>query len=348
VTASTTITLVTVSVIQYTPATPIPPVTHTSLPMFSGQGTLLAAKCAATSYTLLNDTATAYFVPFIGCDANRPECCPFTANNVMIAGAASGGTITLTATGATTPTQSLLTMSTGYPVPLAGDQHATLSRCPDDYIDLGTACCPSNYAPFTRAVAGQTPCYSSLAAFDQIPVTMTAGVDYPLSIAPGQQSAVSSGTSSASGTSISIRTTSSSTTSTSALPSFPTSAVVNVVWAMQYPKSASTSSLSAGAIAGIAVGSIAGVGAIVLIGGYFLWRTRRGEKMNPQVPMPPPAQMQQPGQPIYYAQPQPQQEYYPPAQEPWKEQGYVAQTQVRLTAQQAKDFVCSYLGSGSF
>jgi hypothetical protein len=338
---TTTITLVTVSVVDFTPATPIPPVTHTQLPTFSGGGTLNAGKCSVTSYTLLNDTATAFFIPFIGCDGNRPECCPFTPNNVMIAGATSGGTVTLTATGTATPGQSLLTFSSGYPVPGPNDQHATLSKCPDDYDDYGTACCPRSYSPFTRAVAGQTPCYSSLVNFDTSPRTLTAGVDFPYTGIPGGQQTSSS---QASGASSGTTTTSTTTSSSVSLPSFPTSAVVNVVWAMQYPKSGS-SSLSAGAIAGIAVGSVAGVGAIVLIGVYFFWRSRRNRKMNqnptmnnnnnagPVPPMqqqpPPPMQQGQPGQPIYYPAPQPQGYYAPPGQEQWKDQAYVAQTQVR-------------------
>jgi hypothetical protein len=294
---------------------------------------------------LLNDTQTAFFVPFVGCDGQRPECCPFTANNIQVGGATSGGTVTLTATGTATPTQSQLTVgasSLGYPVPLASDQHATLARCPDDYDDFNTACCPKGYAPFTRAVAGQTPCYSSLSRFGTAAVTMTAGVDYPTGIAAGQQHPTTD--SAASGASIL------STSTTPAGPTFPTSAVVNVVWAMQYPKTPSSSSLSAGAIAGIAVGSIAGGGAIVLIVVYFLWRRKKrrinssaippsaqGTGLNPNPPPPqmqqqlPPSMQGQPGQPMYYVAPQPPQPqayYYAPAQEPWKEQGFVTQTQV--------------------
>jgi hypothetical protein len=80
-------------------------------------------------------------VPFVGCDARRPECCPFTANDLVI-GTATGGTVTLTATGTVTPTQSVLSFNSGYPVPISGTQLATLSACPADYTDLGTACCP--------------------------------------------------------------------------------------------------------------------------------------------------------------------------------------------------------------
>jgi hypothetical protein len=232
--------------------------------------------------------------------------------------AASDATVTLTATGTQAPGQSKLTYTSGYPVPLANDPYATLTKCPDDYDDVGTACCPRSYKPFTRALAGQTPCYSVLLNYDIAPRTMTAGVDFPLTIPAGQQTSAMS-------------TSMPSTTSSEAMPSFPTSAVVNIVWAMQFPKSDEGGGLSAGAIAGAAVGSIAGVGALVLLAVFALFRRRGRRREANTAPVGGASQMQQQlalpgqtGQPMYYPDVRPgplYQGYYPPAHAGWKPDG---------------------------
>src|SRR3569833_3044064 len=97
----------------------------------------------------------------------------------------------------------------------------------------------SGFWPFTRTVGGQTPCYSSLKTTARAP-TLTAGL-------AGQPTDTSR----------------------------PASAVVNIVWAMEYQVSSGGggSGLSVGATAGIGVGAgVAGI--LILVLAFFLWRSR--------------------------------------------------------------------------
>jgi len=98
-----------------------------------------------------------------------------------------------------------------------------------------------NYFPFTRALAGATPCYSSLRNMATVP-TLTAGL-------AGEPTDTSK----------------------------PTSAVVNVVWAMSYPVQSNSSGLSTGAIVGISVGGAAALGIIGLLS-FCLYRSRRKDR----------------------------------------------------------------------
>ncbi|KAK4125148.1 hypothetical protein N657DRAFT_655242 [Parathielavia appendiculata] len=111
-----------------------------------------------------------------------------------------------------------------FPTPV-NDGLARLPSCADDYYSISGGCCPTGFWTFTEEVGGITPCWSSIRSVE--PPTLTVEKD--------------------------ART-----------KDKPTSAVVNIVWAMRYP-------------AGIGAG--AGVAAI-LIGGLAicLWRARRKTK----------------------------------------------------------------------
>lgn len=105
-------------------------------------------------------------------------------------------------------------------------------------------------------LGGQVPCYSSLGNFLSPPAVPVPGYETP----------------------ISIQLTALATSTTSSTPlGKPTSAVINVIFAVQYPLS-SAQGLSTGAKVGIGVG--AGVGAIAIIGlaGALIWRTRMHNK----------------------------------------------------------------------
>ena len=96
------------------------------------------------------------------------------------------------------------------------------------------------------------PCYSSLDHFLSPPAVPISGYQTPISIPLTALTSTTSSTSSGK----------------------PTSAVVNVVYAIQYPL-ASSQGLSTGAKAGIGAG--AGIGALAIIGlvGVLIWRTKK-------------------------------------------------------------------------
>ncbi|KAK4450855.1 hypothetical protein QBC34DRAFT_348380 [Podospora aff. communis PSN243] len=129
-----------------------------------------------------------------------------------------------------------------FPIPASGVQ-AYLDRCPDDYYSVSGQCCPNGFYKFTAKIAYQTPCFSSLTG-KITPPELTAGL-------------------------------AGNPTDTS----LPTSAVINVAWAMGYNVSSeSTPPLSKGAAIGVGVG--AGVFAIALIA-LTIWvffRVRRNKK----------------------------------------------------------------------
>lgn len=101
-------------------------------------------------------------------------------------------------------------------------------------------------------LGGQVPCYSSLKQFLSPPAVPSSGYQTP----------------------ISIPLTALTSTTSSESSGKPTSAIVNVVYAIQYPL-ASTQGLSTGAKAGIGAG--AGIGALAIIGlaGALIWRTKK-------------------------------------------------------------------------
>ncbi|KAK4102807.1 hypothetical protein N658DRAFT_324595 [Parathielavia hyrcaniae] len=126
-----------------------------------------------------------------------------------------------------------------FPTPV-DDGLARLPSCADDYYSISGGCCPTGFWPFTKEIGGITPCWSSVRTVD--PPTLTVEED-------------------------------------AQTKDKPTSAVINIVWAMRYPvdDSSGGKGLSTAAKAGIGAG--AGVAAI-LIGGLAicLWRSRRKNK----------------------------------------------------------------------
>ncbi|KAK0639748.1 hypothetical protein B0T16DRAFT_463392 [Cercophora newfieldiana] len=210
-----------------TPAAPITQPTST----FTGSGKLLEqANCKSTSFSLVSADNIIMYAAFVGCMADRPECCPWS--------------VSLDGSSTATPHEgNRVAGGPGrFPIPANGVQ-ALLSRCPDDYYSVSGQCCPNGFYKFTSKIAYQTPCFSSLNA-KITPPELTAGL-------------------------------AGNPTDTS----LPTSAVINVAWAMGYNVSAeATPPLSKGAAIGVGVG--AGVFGIALVG-LTIWvffRVRRNKK----------------------------------------------------------------------
>lgn len=215
---------------------------HTNSPLYSGSGSLLSGACtASTDFTLVDAGSTVFFAGFHGCNSDRPECCPWkvaTASAAAATGSGSGG-----GGGGGTGSDTVNNVGVNFPVP-ADSAQAVLANCADDYYSISGGCCPNGYWPFTSAVGGQTPCYSSIRT-TATPPNVTVGV-------PGNPTDTSK----------------------------PTSAVVNIVWSMQFPVASSSSGsggLSTAAKAGIGAGTAV---AVILIGtlAFCLWRSHRKTK----------------------------------------------------------------------
>ncbi|KAL8397034.1 hypothetical protein RB594_003941 [Gaeumannomyces avenae] len=209
------------------------PPPRTSTPQFTSTGKLLSGGCDSASYTLIDSGSTVYWAGFVGCINDRPECCPWTIANTIATDAPpitqDGGVNTQRDNG-----------GGPYPSPKDGVQLA-LPHCADDYYSISGSCCPNGFFPFTRAVAGQTPCWSSMNRITAAP-TLTANV-------VGQPIDTDK----------------------------PTSAVLNIVLAIQYavvPQETNSGlGLPVGAIVGISLGGAAIILALVLA--WFCIRRKR-------------------------------------------------------------------------
>ncbi|KAF4634084.1 hypothetical protein G7Y89_g4025 [Cudoniella acicularis] len=218
--------------------------THTPLPQYTGSGDLLVGYCTTPYFTVIPGPTADFYIGVIGCVNGKDDCCPFAATSTHAptasAAATSTGpsftTITVGGTSSTSSTTSgngLNTIGENQAFPTPDSPSAgELDHCPGDYQTISNSCCPSNYLLFSTDLGGQTPCYS----------TITPYLTPPPLPSP------------------------TATTST-----HPTSAVVNVVYAMAYPVKSSTSS---GMPTATKAGIGGGVGALALlvlvsIGAFF-------------------------------------------------------------------------------
>ncbi|KAK4243547.1 hypothetical protein C7999DRAFT_18113, partial [Corynascus novoguineensis] len=141
---------------------------------------------------------------------SQPECCPFTP----------------------------ATTSTGvYPRP--GDaKDAVVKKCPSDYYAIFGSCCPNAFTPWTVALGGATPCYSTLRATTALPSTTRDAVIKPRA-------------------------------------AIPTVTVTNTVFAMQYAVTADEDYVSPGGVAGAIVGGAVLAGMLLWVYMAFTERYRQ-------------------------------------------------------------------------
>ncbi|KAK3987524.1 hypothetical protein QBC44DRAFT_383175 [Cladorrhinum sp. PSN332] len=236
------------------PITDLPPAVVTVSYQPSSGGKLLEGDCSSTSFSVINAGDMMFYAPIVGCNANRPECCPW----IVSGSAAQAATAGATAGPSNQDINRVAAAAGQFPMPENG-QISILPRCPNDYYSVSGLCCPNGYFKFTREMASQTPCFSSLVVKASPPV-ITVG-------APGVP------------------------TNTGV----PTSALVNIALAMSYqvepdPAASSSSGLSQGAIIGIGIG--AGILAILIIGlvACLIVRARRKKRKNGAQPVPQMAQ----------------------------------------------------------
>ncbi|KAF2263703.1 hypothetical protein CC78DRAFT_568770 [Lojkania enalia] len=216
--------------------------THSTLPRWSGSGNLLQGYCATPEYTIL-DGPTAYWAPVIGCIADRPDCCPFDVLVSTLGVSLAPQTVTVTMGATMSPNSPAPSGDNGsgggFPSALSPAQ-ATLDSCPDDYHSVNGGCCPLNYFPWSTAFGGQTPCYSTLPVVSTPPLIPNSLLDNATTTAAAK----------------------------------PTSAIVNVVYAMQYPVQTPKQGMSTNAKIGIG----AGAGGAALIFGVLtallIWKHR--------------------------------------------------------------------------
>ncbi|KAK4223052.1 hypothetical protein QBC38DRAFT_517791 [Podospora fimiseda] len=217
----------------------------------SSGGNLLAGDCSSTTFSVINAGDVMFYAPIVGCNANRPECCPWLVSGTPVAGSTPAPT---TAGPNARDLQRVAAAAGQFPVPADG-QLQTLPRCPNDFYSVSGQCCPNGYFKFTREMAAQTPCFSSLVAKASPPV-ITVG-------APGVPPSTN----------------------------VATSALVNIALAMSYQvdpeptPTPSSSGLSQGAIIGIGIG--AGILGILLIAMIACLVVRaRKNKRKQQQPVP--------------------------------------------------------------
>lgn len=104
-------------------------------PKYQGTGQLLAGACSAsTDYTLVNAGATVYAAGVVGCNGNRPECCPW---KVGAMGSANGAA----PAGGSSDDQSGNRVGVDFPLP-AENAQAVLTGCAQDYYSVSGGCCP--------------------------------------------------------------------------------------------------------------------------------------------------------------------------------------------------------------
>ena len=101
---------------------------YNAAPNYQGTGELLKGPCSSTSFTLIDASSTIYYAGFIGCNRDRPECCPWS---VAQQGVAAGGAAT----------DSAGNVVYDLPKPANSDLKQ-LASCADDYYSISGGCCP--------------------------------------------------------------------------------------------------------------------------------------------------------------------------------------------------------------
>ncbi len=119
------------TIITVIPSGPISePPRPTATPVYQDGGELLAGGCSSTSYTLISDRDVVLYAAFVGCNADRPQCCPWSVS-----------------TGAVTSAGNRVAAQPGqFPVPAANAKDG-LERCPQDYYSVSGQCCPKYVFP---------------------------------------------------------------------------------------------------------------------------------------------------------------------------------------------------------
>ncbi|KAF2728796.1 hypothetical protein EJ04DRAFT_590723 [Polyplosphaeria fusca] len=209
---------------------------HAQIPSYTSSAKLLNGYCETPAYTIL-DGPTAVWVPVIGCISSKSDCCITTTTS-------GSGPASTDKNGKPVQDPAGNGGAGGFPISKFPDQ-GTITGCPKDYHTVGgTACCPKSYWLWSTELGGQVPCYSSLDGTMVVP-------PMPDTLAHG------------------ITGTSTPTGSTSK-SSKPTSAIVNIAYAMQYPVVApppKKEALPTNAKIGIGVGAPV----VAVIVGVLVW-----------------------------------------------------------------------------
>ncbi|KAH8678591.1 hypothetical protein BGZ60DRAFT_561624 [Tricladium varicosporioides] len=237
--------------------------THTPLPQYTGSGGLLRGYCATPLFTVIPGPTADIYVGVVGCVNGKDDCCPFavTSTHAPTDSSTTAISTTITLGGVSTATSTTLAnigQNQAFPT-ASSPQAATLDHCPDDYQTVINYCCPSNYQLFSTQLGGQTPCYSTVFPYltpPPLPQPTGSGLFAPR----------------------------------------PTSAVVNVVYAMAYPVKTTAPGLSTAAKAGVGAGASAvGLLIFVAIAAFFWHRKSKKQYSAPDFTMsnpPSPIQVQ--------------------------------------------------------
>jgi hypothetical protein len=117
------------------PASPaISSSTQSQIPLWNG-GPLLVGTCGTPGFSLVYgpNTATMFDIGIVGCQGNKPDCCPFPVAPRVVT---TDATVTKTVGGPSVSNRFI------FPAAVTPRQ-VTLSRCPEDYVTISSVCCPS-------------------------------------------------------------------------------------------------------------------------------------------------------------------------------------------------------------
>ncbi|CAO2655311.1 Nn.00g103750.m01.CDS01 [Neocucurbitaria sp. VM-36] len=236
--------------VQVVPASELPATTtiHASIPRYEGSGAvILKGYCTEPGYTIL-DGPTALWVPVVGCISSKAECCP---TSTIDGGASAASTQNNDLNASAAPSVAAGAVgSAAFPISSLPSQ-GSLTGCPRDYHTVegsaGPACCPSSYWLWSTQLGGQVPCYSSLGQTLVPPPMPDTFIDIGRMTATGSITAAPSWRLTA-----------------QTMQQKPTSAIVNIAYAMQYQLAPETeTALNMKTKIGIGIG-VAGAAILIL------------------------------------------------------------------------------------
>jgi hypothetical protein len=118
--------------------------TYTPLPTWSGAGDLLADYCSTPDFSLFGNGATALWVPVVGCNDDKPDCCPYgSVYNPNLPNTSPTGTLFTTSITVNVGPSGQVSVPPSMSTADLANELVTLGACPGDYQMISGGCCPT-------------------------------------------------------------------------------------------------------------------------------------------------------------------------------------------------------------
>jgi len=118
--------------------------TYTPLPTWNGAGHLLADYCSTPDFSLFQNGATALWVPIVGCNNDKPDCCPYgSVYNPNLPSTSPTGTLFTTSITVNVGPSGQVSVPTSISTADLANELVTLGACPGDYQVISGGCCPT-------------------------------------------------------------------------------------------------------------------------------------------------------------------------------------------------------------